>query len=1025
MPDTFNRTVFEADFEASNFAKGIDGMVNALKRAQDAEAQLAKENELTKESLKGTEEGIKKLTARIAALDKTNKDYEQTNLRLTGNLKALQGQYDKYTATIEKQRKELEASRATIAKMTAGYDAAKKAVIELQATAGKPIAPAMNDGKLTATIGGIRDKVKGMGANIVQSIDATAPAIDNVSNSVEGLGGAFGPAGVAAGVALGFIAKKLYEIATAETAAERAQKLFTGVLEASSGPYANAISDVSRLKEEISLAKDKFLDKDQVVKEYNETIGKTTGLVKNLDEAEQALNKNAEAYIKFTFLKAVANEANAQAARKSVEAELAKLKPADTFVDNTDAGFSVLKNFLVNPLNNTSEALANAGTNLVKTSQANRTKIIDEANSDSKALSLMAKKYGDEAAALAKQFGFNPFGDNKTTKDKAAKNAKEIENIYQQELEKLKSAIAKMDEKTFTNEASIKKALDADFDIRKSAYTKAFKKGQLSESELNDLNSRLKDLYTITLNKNIKDFQDARAKYIQGVNDALTNLQNEESLKRIANIQDSFERERQAIAIEQDKTIAAANQKRNKQIADLKKNAPGNNISDEELQRQIAGVNDAIDQFIEDVKIHTSIQLQDLSFKIFEKLSDDLKSSLETSNLNLSENSLIDIKQQTTLFTAGKISYQEYQKELTRIAKEESDARTQNEIDNLRKQIRIRENQLVVNNDNLSDSQKEKLTKEVESLQKQLTAALTGQTKDEGAPGKKGNDDLKRFNEYANAIKGVTDAVISFWAQMNEAEQKALDRSIAIQDRRVEAARNVAAKGNAEYLRMEEEREQQLLIKKENAARRQIAINAAIQASSILVAVAGAVAKIADGATGPVETIASIGIIVASLAAGYALVKSMQQNQPSFYVGTEDTGHGGRADEKGGFHAVLHPHERVLTAEENKQLKGLSNKQVVELVQKSRVFVEQWKTKPAPSLNMAAMEMANKASSTQSVQVAALMEENNKELKENKILQKSILKTLKGMGMAVSIDQRGFVAEYMKNIEDINKSKTK
>ena len=49
----------------------------------------------------------------------------------------------------------------------------------------------------------------------------------------------------------------------------------------------------------------------------------------------------------------------------------------------------------------------------------------------------------------------------------------------------------------------------------------------------------------------------------------------------------------------------------------------------------------------------------------------------------------------------------------------------------------------------------------------------------------------------------------------------------------------------------------------------------------------------------------------------------------SFYVGTEDTGKGGDIDEKGGFHAILHPHERVFNRQDNQLLGSMSNKEVV------------------------------------------------------------------------------------------------
>ena len=56
-----------------------------------------------------------------------------------------------------------------------------------------------------------------------------------------------------------------------------------------------------------------------------------------------------------------------------------------------------------------------------------------------------------------------------------------------------------------------------------------------------------------------------------------------------------------------------------------------------------------------------------------------------------------------------------------------------------------------------------------------------------------------------------------------------------------------------------------------------------------------------------------------------SVLLSFIQSLPTFYDGTENTGQGGKVDNKGGFHAVLHPNERVMTAEQNRQVEGLSN----------------------------------------------------------------------------------------------------
>ena len=58
---------------------------------------------------------------------------------------------------------------------------------------------------------------------------------------------------------------------------------------------------------------------------------------------------------------------------------------------------------------------------------------------------------------------------------------------------------------------------------------------------------------------------------------------------------------------------------------------------------------------------------------------------------------------------------------------------------------------------------------------------------------------------------------------------------------------------------------------------------------------------------------------------------------PSFFVGTEDTGKVSNGlDGNGGRLAVLHDNERVMTAEQNKQIGGMSNEELTKLAVDSR-----------------------------------------------------------------------------------------
>jgi len=59
---------------------------------------------------------------------------------------------------------------------------------------------------------------------------------------------------------------------------------------------------------------------------------------------------------------------------------------------------------------------------------------------------------------------------------------------------------------------------------------------------------------------------------------------------------------------------------------------------------------------------------------------------------------------------------------------------------------------------------------------------------------------------------------------------------------------------------------------------------------------------------------------------------------PTFLEGTEDTGTNGRGiDGKGGFNAILHPNERVMTKEQNAMIGGVSNDYVAQVMEQHRV----------------------------------------------------------------------------------------
>jgi hypothetical protein len=87
--------------------------------------------------------------------------------------------------------------------------------------------------------------------------------------------------------------------------------------------------NIMSLNAAIQEAKDGIISKADAVELYNRTLGEAAGKVNTLDEAERWLTKNADAYIRYTMLKAAANKAFEKSADELVNMmEEASQKPS-------------------------------------------------------------------------------------------------------------------------------------------------------------------------------------------------------------------------------------------------------------------------------------------------------------------------------------------------------------------------------------------------------------------------------------------------------------------------------------------------------------------------------------------------------------------------------------------------------------------------------------------------------------------------------------------------------------------------
>lgn len=93
-----------------------------------------------------------------------------------------------------------------------------------------------------------------------------------------------------------------------------------------SAEYKKALSDVVTLRSNLEIAENGVISKTKVVKEYNETLGKTQGHLKTIEQVQQWEQKNAAKYLEYMGMKtqaqvlfAAATDKAAESAKKMIE----------------------------------------------------------------------------------------------------------------------------------------------------------------------------------------------------------------------------------------------------------------------------------------------------------------------------------------------------------------------------------------------------------------------------------------------------------------------------------------------------------------------------------------------------------------------------------------------------------------------------------------------------------------------------------------------------------------------------------
>ncbi len=253
-----------------------------------------------------------------------------------------------------------------------------------------------------------------------------------------------------------------------------------------------------------------------------------------------------------------------------------------------------------------------------------------------------------------------------------------------------------------------------------------------------------------------------------------------------------------------------------------------------------------------------------------------------------------------------------------------SKARLQNEIDNIRAQIKLQEDAARedlearrARGEDVTDLF-ERQSAELLKLNQELNDKLLEQ-------------DKQGFDERRKQLEGFTKAAQTGFevlgelaAKQNSDRLETIDKEISLERDRLNSLNQLAAQGNEDAennLAITEQRQRELELERQRQIERQEKQELA------LVALQTYGAKVAAGDPNPlVSTISDIEVL-------RAFVGSL----PSFFEGTEDTGKVSNAlDSKGGRLAVLHDNERVIDKANNRIIGAMSNNELAQLAAREK-----------------------------------------------------------------------------------------
>ena len=178
--------------------------------------------------------------------------------------------------------------------------------------------------------------------------------------------------------------------------------------------------------------------------------------------------------------------------------------------------------------------------------------------------------------------------------------------------------------------------------------------------------------------------------------------------------------------------------------------------------------------------------------------------------------------------------------------------------------------------------------------------------------------DKKKNEEMWQTTQEFAQKTTDYFKKKSDERIVQIEKEISAAEKQADYYRELAANGNINAQQSLAEQERIIAESNRRKEREQKRQQRMELANTIYQTYAGHAAK--DPDTALMKTIKDA-----------SLLQAFISTLPMFYDGTEDTGSGGGVDGKGGFHAVLHPHERVIPKSLNDQIGNLTNEQLTNL----------------------------------------------------------------------------------------------